>query len=175
MKPSTAGRIARAAALVPWALPTAVLALAWKWVFNDQYGVFNQILMSLHLIDQPIAWLGKPGARDGVAHLRRRLEDHALHDDHHPRRPAEYPRRSCTKPRRSTALSLSIAFGCITLPLRVAVDRTGDAVSLDPVVRHLRSPLRHDGRRAGRARPRPSRCTPTARIFAISISDTAAR
>jgi multiple sugar transport system permease protein len=46
---------------VPWALPTAVLALAWKWVFNDQYGVFNQILLSLHLIDQPIAWLGKPG------------------------------------------------------------------------------------------------------------------
>ncbi len=51
---------ARAAALVPWALPTAVLALAWKWVFNDQYGVFNDLLLRLHLIDQPFAWLGKP-------------------------------------------------------------------------------------------------------------------
>ncbi|HZZ42891.1 MAG TPA: sugar ABC transporter permease [Tepidisphaeraceae bacterium] len=52
--------IARAAALVPWALPTAVLALAWKWVFNDQFGVFNDLLMRLHLISHPIAWLGTP-------------------------------------------------------------------------------------------------------------------
>jgi multiple sugar transport system permease protein len=52
--------LARAAALVPWALPTAVLALAWKWVFNDQFGVFNDLLMRLHLIEHPIAWLGKP-------------------------------------------------------------------------------------------------------------------
>ncbi len=52
--------IARAAALVPWALPTAVLALAWKWVFNDQYGVFNDLLQRFNLIDQPLAWLGKP-------------------------------------------------------------------------------------------------------------------
>jgi multiple sugar transport system permease protein len=53
--------LARAAALVPWALPPAVLALAWKWVFNDQFGVFNDLLLRLHVIDQPIAWLGKPG------------------------------------------------------------------------------------------------------------------
>ncbi len=52
--------IARAAALVPWALPTAVLALAWKWVFNDQFGVFNDLLLRLHVIEHPIAWLGKP-------------------------------------------------------------------------------------------------------------------
>ncbi|MDQ3439743.1 MAG: sugar ABC transporter permease [Planctomycetota bacterium] len=52
--------LARAAALVPWALPPAVLALAWKWVFNDQFGVFNDLLLRLHLIDHPVAWLGKP-------------------------------------------------------------------------------------------------------------------
>lgn len=52
--------IARAAALIPWALPTAVLALAWKWVFNDQFGVFNDLLLRVHLIHHPIAWLGKP-------------------------------------------------------------------------------------------------------------------
>ncbi len=52
--------LARAAALVPWALPPAVLALAWKWVFNDQFGVFNDLLLRLHIIDHPVAWLGKP-------------------------------------------------------------------------------------------------------------------
>jgi len=53
---------ARAAALVPWALPPAVLALAWKWVFNDQFGVFNDLLLRLHVIDRPVAWLGTPAA-----------------------------------------------------------------------------------------------------------------
>jgi multiple sugar transport system permease protein len=53
---------ARAAALVPWALPPAVLALAWKWVFNDQFGVFNDLLLRLHVIDRPVAWLGTPTA-----------------------------------------------------------------------------------------------------------------
>jgi multiple sugar transport system permease protein len=58
-----AGRsFARAAVLVPWALPTAVLALAWVWIFNDQFGVFNDLLLKLHLIRQPVAWLGSRGA-----------------------------------------------------------------------------------------------------------------
>jgi multiple sugar transport system permease protein len=47
--------------LVPWALPTAVLALAWVWIFNDQFGVFNDLLLKLRLIGQPVAWLGNAG------------------------------------------------------------------------------------------------------------------
>lgn len=50
----------RAVSLIPWALPTAVMALAWKWIFNDTYGVFNDILLRLHLIKEPLAWLGRP-------------------------------------------------------------------------------------------------------------------
>lgn len=50
--------VARAAALIPWALPTAVLALAWVWIFNDQFGVFNDLLLRLGVISQPVAWLG---------------------------------------------------------------------------------------------------------------------
>lgn len=50
--------LARASVLIPWALPTAVLALAWVWIFNDQFGVFNDLLRRLRLIEQPIAWLG---------------------------------------------------------------------------------------------------------------------
>jgi multiple sugar transport system permease protein len=50
--------LARGATLVPWALPTAVLALAWTWIFNDQFGVFNDLLLRLHLIGKPVAWLG---------------------------------------------------------------------------------------------------------------------
>jgi multiple sugar transport system permease protein len=50
--------VARAVVLIPWALPTAVLALAWSWIFNDQFGVFNDLLHRLGASSHPIAWLG---------------------------------------------------------------------------------------------------------------------
>jgi multiple sugar transport system permease protein len=51
----------RAAALVPWALPTAVMAMSWRWIFNDTYGIANDLAIRLGLLDQGIAWLGRPG------------------------------------------------------------------------------------------------------------------
>lgn len=52
--------IVRTIAIIPWALPTAVMGLAWAWIFNDQYGVVNDILQRLGLIDTGISWLGTP-------------------------------------------------------------------------------------------------------------------
>lgn len=49
--------IVRAAILVPWAIPTSVSALMWKFIYNDQYGMFNDILYRLHIIDKYQAWL----------------------------------------------------------------------------------------------------------------------
>ena len=34
----------RALTLLPWALPTTVLALGWRWIYNDPYGPLNAIL-----------------------------------------------------------------------------------------------------------------------------------
>ena len=50
----------RTIAIIPWALPTAVMGLAWAWVFNDQYGVVNDLLQRLGLIEGGINWLGNP-------------------------------------------------------------------------------------------------------------------
>lgn len=47
----------RAAILVPWAIPTSVSAMMWKFIYNDQYGMFNDILYRLHIIDAYKAWL----------------------------------------------------------------------------------------------------------------------
>lgn len=52
----------RTATLIPWALPTAVMGLAWAWIFNDQYGVVNDILLRLGIIQEGITWLGEPGS-----------------------------------------------------------------------------------------------------------------
>ena len=50
----------RTIAIIPWALPTAVMGLAWAWIFNDQYGVVNDLLRRLGAIDTGINWLGTP-------------------------------------------------------------------------------------------------------------------
>lgn len=52
--------LVRTAAIIPWALPTALIALAWAWIFNDQFGIVNDILLRLGLIKTGINWLGDP-------------------------------------------------------------------------------------------------------------------
>lgn len=57
---------ARAAILIPWAIPTVVSSRMWEWIFNSNYGVMNYVLHSLGLIDQYQNWLGTPGQAMGV-------------------------------------------------------------------------------------------------------------
>jgi len=47
----------RAAVMVPWAIPTVVSAKMWSWMFNDNYGVINDILQKVGLIEGPLAWM----------------------------------------------------------------------------------------------------------------------
>lgn len=48
----------RSLVLLPWIISMAVAAQNWKWLLNDRYGIINHILMSLHLIEQPLIFLG---------------------------------------------------------------------------------------------------------------------
>jgi multiple sugar transport system permease protein len=45
---------------VPWALTTVVSAKMWAWIYDGRYGVFNDLLMRLHVIDKPLIFLVKP-------------------------------------------------------------------------------------------------------------------
>jgi multiple sugar transport system permease protein len=47
------GGLLRAAVLLPWAIPTAVSARMWAWLFNADYGL-------LHRIAPGVDWLGSP-------------------------------------------------------------------------------------------------------------------
>ncbi len=51
--------LVRAAILIPWAIPTIVSAKMWAWMFNDQFGIFNDILLNLGLISEKIAWTAR--------------------------------------------------------------------------------------------------------------------
>jgi trehalose/maltose transport system permease protein len=88
-----AGRgFVRAAILVPWAIPTIVSAKMWDWMLNDQFGILNDLFMTLGLISAPIAWTVVARHRDVGGDHGRRLEDHAVHGAPDPRRHADAAR-----------------------------------------------------------------------------------
>lgn len=47
----------RAIVLVPWTIPTIVSARMWAWMLNDVYGIINDLLMRMSLIDAPVPWI----------------------------------------------------------------------------------------------------------------------
>jgi len=47
----------RGLAIIPWLIPTVSVAIIFRWMFHDIYGIMNYILMGLKLIDQPKAWI----------------------------------------------------------------------------------------------------------------------
>lgn len=53
--------LTRAAILIPWAIPTSVSAMMWKFIYNDQYGLFNDVLMKLGVISSYQSWLSTVG------------------------------------------------------------------------------------------------------------------
>jgi multiple sugar transport system permease protein len=58
---ATAGRtLLRLAILVPWAFPTIVSAMVWKWMLNDVSGIVNYVLVASGVVAQPILWLSRP-------------------------------------------------------------------------------------------------------------------
>lgn len=46
--------------ILPWALPSVVNAVMWKWIFNANYGALNALLTQLGLIERYKLWLGTP-------------------------------------------------------------------------------------------------------------------
>lgn len=57
----------RIAVLVPWALPTAVMAMSWQWMFSNPFGVLNDLLMRTGILDAPADWLAEPGSAMAAA------------------------------------------------------------------------------------------------------------
>lgn len=47
--------------LFPWVIPGVVVSFLWMWIFNANYGVLNGVLMEAGIIDESVAWLGRPG------------------------------------------------------------------------------------------------------------------
>ncbi len=57
----------RAAMLIPWAIITVVSTQMWKWMYNDVYGVIDDLLVRrLHLLDHNVAFVAQPNTSLGA-------------------------------------------------------------------------------------------------------------
>jgi len=52
--------IARGAILFPSIVPGVVAAIIWGYLFDDLTGVVDYVLLSLHIIKEPLGWLSSP-------------------------------------------------------------------------------------------------------------------
>ena len=53
-------RLLRTLALLPWAVPGVTATLAFLWILQPTYGVWNYFLRSVGLIEQDVDWFGDP-------------------------------------------------------------------------------------------------------------------
>lgn len=58
--------LARALIIIPWALPSVVIALMWVWIYDSNYGLMNDFLLRLGLIEQAMPWLARPDTALGA-------------------------------------------------------------------------------------------------------------
>lgn len=52
--------------IMPWLVPTVTVAIVFRWMFNDIYGIVNYVLIGLGIIKVPIPWLARQGLAMGV-------------------------------------------------------------------------------------------------------------
>ncbi len=47
----------RGLAITPWLIPTVAVAMIFKWMFNDIYGIVNYLMVDIGLIATPHPWM----------------------------------------------------------------------------------------------------------------------
>lgn len=50
---------------VPWAVPVVIVALNWRWIYDDLSGFLNNFLITFHITRDIISWLSDPSLAMG--------------------------------------------------------------------------------------------------------------
>lgn len=53
-------RFLRTSLIIPWAVPTIVTGMMWRWIYNADYGFLNGLLYQLGIIKEYVPWLIDP-------------------------------------------------------------------------------------------------------------------
>lgn len=61
--------IVGSAIMIAWAMPAVTGTYVWTWIFDADHGVWNQMLLALGLIDDPVNWFTNRYSFYGIALL----------------------------------------------------------------------------------------------------------
>lgn len=53
-------KTARMLFIIPWASSVPISSMLWRWVYDHEFGLLNQTLISLGITQNPPVWLGTP-------------------------------------------------------------------------------------------------------------------
>lgn len=51
--------IVRAVSMIPWVTPGVLIGLMWRWIYDGNFGVLNDLLLKLHLVKDKIPFLSQ--------------------------------------------------------------------------------------------------------------------
>lgn len=54
--------VVRAVSMIPWVTPGVLIGLMWRWIYDGNLGVLNDILMKLHITGEKIPFLSLTGS-----------------------------------------------------------------------------------------------------------------
>jgi multiple sugar transport system permease protein len=61
-RPGRMSALFRTAYFLPVVIGMSAASLLWVWLYNDQVGIFSELLMRLGVVDEPVQWLGSGDA-----------------------------------------------------------------------------------------------------------------
>jgi multiple sugar transport system permease protein len=59
-QPRRFSNVYRTLLFVPWAVPVVIVALNWRWIFDDLSGFLNNFLITFHITRDIVSWLSDP-------------------------------------------------------------------------------------------------------------------
>ncbi|HMG51019.1 MAG TPA: sugar ABC transporter permease [Inquilinus sp.] len=52
--------LVRALVFLPWAVPGLIAGLTWRWIYDEQVGILNFLVLASGIAAAPVAWLSDP-------------------------------------------------------------------------------------------------------------------
>lgn len=52
--------VLRVVVLLPWAIPTVISGIIWRWILDGDYGVLNGLLLATGAVDRYVPWMSDP-------------------------------------------------------------------------------------------------------------------
>ena len=46
--------------LLPWAIPSVISGIIWRWIFDGDYGVLNGLLLATGVVERYVPWMSQP-------------------------------------------------------------------------------------------------------------------